>query len=122
MRNGIWKIIVVFVLLVLVSLLCCDDLVTNAKGEEWTEQLIVTANVLNGRSAPGKKNRVEAMFDKGDILQATGNWSKNHTWVEVKGGENGTVWCDIRYLNALEEPMTVSYHGKGRRTSTTLPA
>ena len=114
MRNKIWKIIVLIILLVVVSLLCCDELATNAKGEEWTEQLIVTANHLNGRSAPGKKNRIEAMFDEGDILEATGNWNKNYTWVEVKGGEDGTVWCDIRYVNALSEPVTMTYEGKGK--------
>ena len=115
MRNKIIAIVLIAILLVVVSLFCSDDFfIPAAKSEDWTTQLYVTANHLNGRSAPGKKHRIEAMFDEGDILQATGQWNKNHTWVEVEGGEDGTVWCDIRYVNALEEPITVTYKGKGK--------
>lgn len=55
--------------------------------------------MLNGRSAPRKSASVEARFDYGDTLQATGDWSPDHLWVEVAGGETGTVWVHIRYVS-----------------------
>ena len=113
MENKIVKT-VLFILILLVLAGCALLDLESAQSEEYTELLRVTANHLNGRSAPGKKNRIEAMFDEGDILEATGEWNKTHTWVEVKGGENGTVWCDARYVNALEQPITVKYKGKGK--------
>lgn len=113
MENKILKTIV-FILILLVLVCCSFVELKSAKSEGQTELLRVTATLLNGRLAPGKKNRIEARFDEGDILEATGEWNKTHTWVEVKGGENGTVWCDVRYVNALEKPITVKYDGKGK--------
>lgn len=113
MENKIVKTIV-FILILLVLAGCALLDLESAKSEEYTELLRVTATRLNGRSAPGKKNRVEALFDQDDILEATGEWNKTHTWVEVKGGENGTVWCDVRYVNELEKPITAKYEGKGK--------
>ena len=60
--------------------------------------LKVTAKLLNGRSEPRKTASQEAFFDHGDILYATGAWSNDHKWVEVEGGETGTVWVSIRYV------------------------
>ena len=78
----------------------------------WAEDaentpLWVTANLLNGRAKPDKGSHVEARFDYGDRLTPTGRWSKNRKWVEVIGGESGTVWCDIRYLSEREDVFTV---------------
>ena len=56
------------------------------------------AKLLNGRSEPRKKASKEAFFDFGDTLYATGEWSPDHKWVEVEGGETGTVWVSIRYV------------------------
>lgn len=55
--------------------------------------------LLNGRAAPRKKASIEAFFDFGDILVPTGYWSKDHKWVEVAGGETGTVWVYIQYVS-----------------------
>ena len=60
--------------------------------------LTVKAKLLNGRSAPRKKASKEAFFDFGDIVYATGEWSDDHKWIEVEGGETGTVWISIRYV------------------------
>ena len=65
--------------------------------------LKVTAKLLNGRSAPRKSASKEAFFDYGDILYATGAWSNDHKWVEVEGGETGTVWVSIRYVTERTE-------------------
>lgn len=64
-----------------------------------TESLTVQTRLLNGRSAPRKTASIEARFDFGDILEETENWSKNYQWVEVKGGETGTVWVHIQYVS-----------------------
>lgn len=68
---------------------------------------IVTANRLNGRSAPRKTASKEALWDQGDELIPTGEWSESHKWIEVKGGETGTVWCDIRYVTERTDEFVV---------------
>ena len=61
--------------------------------------MTVTTKLLNGRSAPRKTASIEARFDYGDTLIQTGEWSKNHEWVEVYGGETGVVWVHINYVS-----------------------
>lgn len=55
--------------------------------------------LLNGRANPRKKAKIEAIFDEGDELTATGNWSDDHHWIEVIGGETGTVWVYADYVS-----------------------
>ena len=62
-------------------------------------RMTVQTKLLNGRAAPRKKSTIEARFDRGDILEATGEWSKDHKWIEVTGGETGTVWVYISYIS-----------------------
>ena len=70
-----------------------------AKSEKPDEpvRMYVTAKLLNGRATPSKKSTVEARFDRGDILEAWG-WSEKHHWIEVTGGETGTVWVCWEYV------------------------
>ena len=72
---------------------------------EYTN-ITVTANLLNGRAAPRKKAKVEALFDQGDILKAYG-WSDNHHWIEVEGGETGTVWVWYEYVDEQTEDYSM---------------
>ena len=76
--------------------------------------MYVTANRLNGRASPSKKATIEAVFDQGDILKATGTWSNDHTWIEVEGGEYGTCWVSISYISETIE----SFKAKNERYST----
>lgn len=55
--------------------------------------------VLNGRTRPTKKSTIEARFDQGDELIPTGIWSDDYKWVEVYGGESGTVWVHTDYVS-----------------------
>ena len=89
--------IVVFVLLIL--WITCLFIPSNSKSEEIEEptRVYVTVKLLNGRARPSKKAMVEARFDKGDILEAL-QWSKKHHWIEVTGGETGTVWVYWEYV------------------------
>ena len=65
----------------------------------------MTATLLNGRANPTKKSTIEARFDKNDILQTTGEWSDDYHWIEVVGGETGTVWVFIDYITE-DEPFS----------------
>jgi len=62
-------------------------------------QLYVTATELNGRANPNKHARVECYFSYGESVETTGSVSRDGKWVEVYGGETGTVWCSIDYLS-----------------------
>ena len=55
--------------------------------------------LLNGRANPRRTGFVEARFDEGDRLDATGEWSPDHHWIEVYGGETGTVWVYADYVS-----------------------
>lgn len=58
----------------------------------------MTASHLNGRANPKKTSKIEARFDKNDILTPTGEWSEDYKWAEVAGGETGTVWVYVDYI------------------------
>ena len=73
-----------------------------------SEDLIVTASILNGRERPGTNAAIEAFWDRGDLVEPTGEWSTDHQWVEIFGGETGTVWCSIKYLTERSEPFKVT--------------
>jgi hypothetical protein len=72
----------------------------------------VTAKQLNGRANPSKKASIEARFDRGDVVEAY-DWSENHHWIEVIGGETGSVWVWYAYLNEQEEEYTVWWNDYG---------
>ena len=85
--------------LIFAGILIAILLLGDAFAEEEPFQVIVTASQLNGRADPRKSASIEAVFDKDDILDATGKWSGDCTWIEVKGGETGTVWVKITYVS-----------------------
>ena len=74
--------------------------------EVETTPMYVTASLLNGRASPSKKATVEARFDNGDEVTALW-WSGNHNWVEVVGGETGTVWVWWEYLTERTDEFVV---------------
>ena len=82
-----------------VSLFLLLIFLTSSRAETSSGLLVVQTRLLNGRSAPRKTASIEARFDYGDSLIETGEWSKNHEWVEVEGGETGTVWVHINYVS-----------------------
>lgn len=63
--------------------------------------LYVTATQLNGRAEPNKSSRVEAIFERGEAVEPTGQ--THGDWIEVVGGETGTVWCSMDYLSETDE-------------------
>lgn len=81
-----------FVLLALIMFLpsnsCSETLYVCTRGDD-----------LNGRAAPNKSARIEARFSNGEALEAV---SYHDGWVEVVGGETGTVWCSQEYLSSAQ--------------------
>jgi uncharacterized protein YgiM (DUF1202 family) len=89
--------------------------IQDAIGESYdTTTMYVSTRLLNGRAEPSKKSTVEARFDKGDALQAYG-WSKNHHWIEVDGGETGTVWVWYEYVNEQTSDYSVWWNDYGHK-------
>ena len=84
----------IFIILWMLCFLHVEE--AHANDIESTE-MYVTASLLNGRSKPSKKSSVEARFDCNDLVTAVG-WSDNHHWIEVYGGETGTVWVWWEYV------------------------
>lgn len=98
---------------ILFALLLCSSCLAEDYEEDFTsKKLYVTANLLNGRATPSKKAKIEARFDKYDCVEATGEWSKNHEWVEVYGGETETVWVSIKYVTEITDPVVFENRGK----------
>lgn len=92
--------ILIRILLIAALILLILTIVHSGKAEsQETAVFKVQTRLLNGRSAPRKTASIEARFDYGDELISTGEWSNDHKWVEVYGGETGTVWVSIRYIS-----------------------
>ena len=98
MNNHFLKLLTILGILLFVLLIVSVGICENASVK-------VTATLLNGRANPTKKSTIEARFDKNDILQTTGEWSDNYHWIEVVGGETGTVWVFIDYITE-DEPFS----------------
>ena len=92
------KHVLAIILTIMIVISCISVGISEDIGDEGSK-VIVTATLLHGRVNPSKKSRVETQFDKGDILEATGKWSDDHHWIEVVGGETGTVWVYADYVN-----------------------
>ena len=90
-------IIAAIIIILILSWFVALFVPTSGIADELTN-MYVTASILNGRASPSKKATKEARFDNGDRVQTTGEWSSDYHWIEIIGGETGTVWCDIRYL------------------------
>jgi len=97
----------------------CLTMTTASTAEERTKTeqaapIYVTASMLNGRAKPSKRAKIEARFDQGDALTPTGRLSKDLEWVEVQGGESGTVWVHIKYVTERIGTFTVINENHGR--------
>jgi hypothetical protein len=88
---------------------------------EGHDPLYVTASQLNGRAHPSKKASVEALFDYGDRLTPTGKISKDRKWVEVEGGETGTVWVSVQYVSERFMEFTATNVSNGKVRIHGLP-
>ena len=78
------------------------------------ETLYVRTNgdCLNGRAQPDKHASVEARFDNGAQVESV---STSGDWVEVVGGETGTVWCKAEYLSSFASGCVLYRNTSGGR-------
>lgn len=67
----------------------------------------VMVKSLNGRARPSRNSFQEARFEYGDQIRETGKWSQQHNWIEVYGGETGTVWVNINYISERKKMFVV---------------
>lgn len=105
-EKKIFKIVALIFFGIAIGCLVCGLLgVGQAEDFDEPTRLYVTAKLLNGRAKPSKKSMVEARFDRGDILEAWG-WSEKHHWIEVTGGEMGTVWVCWEYVTERLDEST----------------
>ena len=97
-----WKIILL--ILILLALLFLPL-------KSAAETLFCTASTLNGRAEPSKKARVEAQFSYGDEMEVVG-YTDN--WIEVVGGETGTVFVSAKYCASSLEKVKYENISGGR--------
>ena len=88
------------VLLVLLGILLVIDCLFPIGAFAYEETLYVMVTELNGRECPNTKCGVEAHFERGDMLAPI--QLNTNGWVEVIGGETGTVWCKAEYVSESE--------------------
>lgn len=74
--------------------------------------VITNGDHLNGRARPDKSSDVEARFSNGEEVEAV---SIENGWVEVIGGETGTVWCKAEYLSSDNETSVIYRNVSGGR-------
>lgn len=66
---------------------------------------------LNGRSRPSTSAPIEMRIPPGDAVEAV---SYKDGWVEVVGGESGTVWCKAEYLSSTQDAVYFKNTSGGR--------
>lgn len=114
MKNKILVVLLIIIALLMIFLYIGDGAAKSEGNEYDGTVLYVLANQLNGRYAPRKTGIIEALFDKGAPVKATGRWSKDMLWIEVYGGECGTVWCKAEYLSEITDPIIMENSSNGR--------
>lgn len=97
--------LLVFIILLAIFILSPSD------SRSETLYVCTRGDDLNGRAAPDKSARIEARFSNGEALEAV---SYRDGWVEVIGGESGTVWCSQEYLSSTQEARKYRNTSGGR--------
>ena len=98
-------LLAIVVFLIVIFIWVAVPLLAHSESMETTD-MYVTASLLNGRATPSKKAQIAARFDRGDSVTAY-DWSDNHHWIEVSGGETGTVWIWWEYVTERTDEFTV---------------
>lgn len=76
--------------------------------------MYILGNQVNGRDEPNRKGKISCLpFNEGDSVKAI-FWSKNHKWVEIKGGENGTMYVFAEYLTERTDIYKVKNARSGK--------
>ena len=100
--------------LMMVALFACPLSLASADGTI----MYVTASELNGRYEASTDSSIEAHFYYGDEVEAV---SQKKGWIEVIGGECGTVWCKADYLTETLETLIYTNTSGARVRVRNLP-
>ena len=98
------KKIIIFILLFLTIV------INNAMADFTT--LVVTVDELNGRAEPTTKSNIEMRLYKDDEVTFV---SYDDGWVEIIGGETGTVFCKAEYLSEKDANLGTYKNTSGGR-------
>ena len=101
---------------ILIAVICVVWSVLYGAGlaEEEYAPLYVTADMLNAREQPTRKAQVGGMYYYGDELKPTGRISRDREWVEIYGGEPGTLWVKACYVSERYAAFTVINENNGK--------
>lgn len=107
MRNYKWLIWLFSSMLALSFALLLLATVASAE----TLYVCTSGGDLNGRARPDPHARIEMKIPNGDSVEAV---SRQNGWVQVIGGETGTVWCAQEYLSSSPQPLKYRNTSGGR--------
>jgi len=109
MHRKVMAFLIAILLLLTFSNVSCSESLQQNQINQTNDYIpvIVQASLLNGRISPSKKSDAIAFFDRNDVLQATGEWSEDHHWIEIVGGETGCVWVYADYVNEIDYSFLV---------------
>lgn len=121
--------IAILVLVVVLSVVAIFVNAANAEGHDYKDRprdfspygdayepvtMYITGDGVNGRNEPVRKGQIGCLpFYRGDTAEAI-FWSKNHKWVEVLGGENGTVYVYYEYITERTDIYKVKNLMRGK--------
>ena len=76
-----------------------------------TLYVCIDSGELNGRAAPNRHAQVEMRLQNGETVESL---SVSGGWVEILGGETGSVWCKAEYLSSTQESRFYRNNSGGR--------
>lgn len=110
MKNFVFKCVIAVCFVIILFFLVMVEL-GMVHAEEIPEEnyitLYVTGSSLNCRMSPNKESFIVTELEKGQEIQSTGRWSKDHRWVEIVHPECGNLWCDYHYLTERTDNFIV---------------
>lgn len=98
-----------FVFIMLISAFLAVFIPSAATAE--TLYVCTAGDDLNGRSRPNKHAHIEMKIPNGEPVEAI---SYRDGWVQIIGGESGTVWCSQQYLSAAPQGLKYRNTSGGR--------
>ena len=97
-------IIVISLFLLAISIM---DAASAEDAETPNITLTAIGSNLNCRMAANKHSFIVTELERGQTIQSTGRWSKDHKWVEIEHPEYGKLWCSYQYLTERTDSFKV---------------
>ena len=104
---GVLSVLAVAFVVVIIFILMVNMGIVHAEEEEEYLTVYVTGSDVNARMSPNKQSGVMTVLEKGQNIEITGKWSKDHRWIEIHHPECGRLWCDYHYFTERQDTFTV---------------